>query len=301
MTPADEEVHWILGSRPAAFTRAGRAAFLAVAERSRRAATSSREPAAAIIWSSTPAPTDSSTAATATPTRSSLVLTVGGEPVLVDPGTATYTMNPAMRDAFRSTRMHNTVVIDGCDHVEPRGPFRWAAAPRASVMSSRIETGVDFVQATHNAYGDAAHVRSIFALHGSGWIVIDHVFGAGERTADGYWHLHPMWRADVRGQHVALYNGDRPGPAIGFTSQVSAMCEGPLALFSQEYGRIEPSCTLRTSERRRAPFVMGTFISALPPGTDAVQIHPVVIEEQLPIPGLAPLSRSPPRSRNCWS
>ena len=59
-----------------------------------------------------------------------VVLTVGGDPVLVDPGTAMYTMNPALRDGFRSTRMHNTVVIDGRDHAEPRGPFRWHGAPK---------------------------------------------------------------------------------------------------------------------------------------------------------------------------
>ena len=46
----------------------------------------------------------------------SLVLTVAGQPLLVDPGTATYTMDPAMRDRFRSSRMHNTVVLDGRDH-----------------------------------------------------------------------------------------------------------------------------------------------------------------------------------------
>ena len=61
--------------------------------------------------------------------------------------------------------------------------------------------------------------------------------------------------------------------------------QAPLALFSPEYGRIESSCTLRTTERQRAPFVMGTFVSAVPAHGD-VQIRRLAIEEPLPGPWL---------------
>ena len=98
--------------------------------------------------------------------------------------------------------------------------------------------------------------------------------------------------ADIRGQQVMLHDGKSPGPAIAFTSPVAAIRDAPLALFSPEYGRIESSCTLRTTERQRAPFVMGTFISAVP-GHGDVQIRRLAIEEPLSDPGLAPLSRSP--------
>jgi len=154
------------------------------------------------------------------------------------------------------------------------------------VLSHRIDAGVDFVQATHNAYDGVAHVRSIFAVHGSGWIVIDHVFGTGERTAEGYWHLHPMWRTDIRGQQVMLHDEKSPGPVIAFTSPVAVIRQAPLALFSPEYGRIESSCTLRTTERQRAPFVMSTFISAVPTVGD-VQIRRLAIDEPLSGPWLA--------------
>jgi hypothetical protein len=284
VAPADEEVHWILGRRPAvSLEPEGRSSWPSQAllssgyfvSRNRRGDHLVLDAGAHGYLSGGHSHSDAL----------SIVLAIDGKPVLVDPGTATYTIDSALRDAFRSTRMHNTVVIDGSDHVAPRGPFQWTGAPTASVLSHRIDAGVDFVQATHNAYAGAAHVRSIFAVHGSGWIVIDHVFGGGEQTAEGYWHLHPMWRPDIRGQQVMLHDGKSPGPAIVFTSPVAAICAAPLALFSPEYGRIESSCTLRTTERQRAPFVMGTFVSAVP-GHGDIQIRRLAIEEPLPDPWL---------------
>ena len=43
----------------------------------------------------------------------SLVLYSGGREMLVDPGTAVYNAAPEWRSYFRSSRAHNTVVVDG--------------------------------------------------------------------------------------------------------------------------------------------------------------------------------------------
>jgi hypothetical protein len=210
----------------------------------------------------------------------SVVLTVAGEPVLVDPGTATYTMNAAMRDAFRSTRMHNTVVIDGADHTEPRGPFGWQRFPEARILASDVGSVVDFAQATHDGYRHAAHIRSVVVLHGIGWLIADHVCGEGDRLAESFWHLHPMWTPSVQGRCVTL-SGRQTRLAMAFTAgEISVMAEGPLAMFAPEYGRIETACTLRVAERRAAPFSVGAFVAATGRAIDAVHDDSV---------GLAPL------------
>ena len=55
----------------------------------------------------------------------SLTLSLRGLPLFIDPGTAFYTIDPASRDRFRSSALHNTVVVDGQPQSVPSGPFHW--------------------------------------------------------------------------------------------------------------------------------------------------------------------------------
>jgi hypothetical protein len=45
---------------------------------------------------------------------------------IVDPGTYTYTKDAALRDQFRSSSAHNTLVVEGQSQSQPNGPFSWA-------------------------------------------------------------------------------------------------------------------------------------------------------------------------------
>jgi hypothetical protein len=56
----------------------------------------------------------------------SIVLNVGGEEVLVDPGTYAYHTEPEWRRYFRSTRAHNTVLVDDRDQSLQSGNFMWS-------------------------------------------------------------------------------------------------------------------------------------------------------------------------------
>ena len=84
-----------------------------------------------------------------------VVLTAGGEPVLVDPGTATYTMDAAARDRFRSSRMHNTLVLDGAEHARPDGPFHWQSRADARFLVARTGADFDFAVGTHDGHGES--------------------------------------------------------------------------------------------------------------------------------------------------
>jgi hypothetical protein len=192
----------------------------------------------------------------------SLVLNVKGQPLLVDPGTATYTMDAGARDAFRSTRMHNTVTLNGRDQALPHGPFHWHTRATGRMLAACAGAGFDFAQGTHDAYGTWRHVRSVLALHGIGWIVLDAIDGNGRAGADSWWHLHPRWRASKGPDAIDLADADGRKVTIAFTTKdVEVQSGTALAQYSPEYGRIEPSTTLRASAQGTTPFVIGTCIA----------------------------------------
>lgn len=156
-----------------------------------------------------------------------VILTIGDRPFLVDGGTATYTMDAAVRDRFRSTAMHNTIVVGGRPQSEPRGPFHWATRADAVPVAWHSEPRFDYAEGWHDGYRPVAHVRGVFALHGIGWIVLDHLLGpaGGPVAADILWHVHPAWR-------------HRPGPATVFDhadgASVAMACSAPLRVLSSE-------------------------------------------------------------------
>ena len=62
----------------------------------------------------------------------SVVLWVGGRPLLVDSGT--YTYHGPWRDHFRLTAAHNTVMVDGREQAIPMPNFNWQQIPEAKCI-----------------------------------------------------------------------------------------------------------------------------------------------------------------------
>ncbi len=79
---------------------------------------------------------------------------VGGQDVIVDPGSYLYTPEPAWRNRFRSTAVHNTVMVDGAEQNRfGEGGLFWLhpdATPRCLVWESTAET--DRFVGDHDGY-----------------------------------------------------------------------------------------------------------------------------------------------------
>ena len=192
----------------------------------------------------------------------SVVLTVGGVPVLVDPGTATYTMDPAARDLFRSTAMHNTVLVDGRAQSEPRGPFHWASAASARCTAWKSRPAMDYAEGRHDAFAPLAHVRRVLALHGIGWIVIDHLAGASrDVTATAMWHVHPAWQVAIPGNGLAELHGPN-GARLALASTAPLANSSALGHYAPVYGHVEPAPCLSATVSGKAPLALATFIPA---------------------------------------
>jgi hypothetical protein len=122
-----------------------------------------------------------------------VVLTVRHRPLLIDPGTPTYTMDPTLRDSSRSSISHNTVTIDGRSSALPEGAFRWRTRADARLEMVRHNSRVALIAATHDGYPDVGHRRIVLASD-YGYLLLDQMSGEGEHQAAQHWHLDPRWR-----------------------------------------------------------------------------------------------------------
>lgn len=192
-----------------------------------------------------------------------IVATVAGRPLLVDSGTGTYTMDPDVRDRFRSTAMHNTVVVNGRMQSEPRGPFHWRS--RADGRCTNWQPGAygDYMEGRHDAYAPLRHTRAVMALHGIGWIVIDHLTGPSDTVeADAMWHVHPDWQVTAHdGRRIELVQKDRQASLV-MSVPVRPVRGNGLDEYAPEYGRIERGSCFAGRTAGAAPLSMATFVSA---------------------------------------
>jgi hypothetical protein len=207
----------------------------------------------------------------------SVVLTVAGEPLLIDPGTGTYTMDSEVRDRFRSSRMHNTVVLDGEEHATPKGPFHWQTRADARFLVTRVEPKFDFAVGTHGGYRSPGHMRAVLALHGVGWLIVDRIVPSGSTEAQAWWHFHPDWHVAVHGGTVELHHGTGRRLALATTADDVALVRDPaLSVWAPEYGRLERAATVVATRCAAEPFTIGTFIPAVTAGEEQVTITEIL-------------------------
>ncbi len=81
----------------------------------------------------------------------SIELSIGGEALVVDPGSATYTPDLDERNRFRSTAMHNCLVVDGLEQnpIDRARPFAMEERTQAKV----IEAKEGYFEGEHFGFG----------------------------------------------------------------------------------------------------------------------------------------------------
>ncbi|MBN1204369.1 MAG: alginate lyase family protein [Myxococcaceae bacterium] len=84
----------------------------------------------------------------------SFELHLDGRPVIVDPGTGTYTRDSALRNAFRSTAAHNTLQLDGVEQVALLSARLFALPEDARARVEVFQPGLELERLTarHDGY-----------------------------------------------------------------------------------------------------------------------------------------------------
>jgi hypothetical protein len=126
----------------------------------------------------------------------SFELHLGGEPVIVDPGTGTYTRDLALRNALRSTAAHNTLQVDEAEQVplDPARPFALPGDTRARVEVFQPGPELDRLTVRHDGYRALpapVGIERTFNLdkRERALAVLDVLIGTGMHSVTGRLHL----------------------------------------------------------------------------------------------------------------
>jgi hypothetical protein len=178
-------------------------------------------------------------------------LSVGGFPILVDPGTFSYSAMP-WRRYFRSTAAHNTVVVDDRNQSQFGGSFLWLRHANAALDTFYASGDDQTLSAHHDGYQRLAdpvrHRRTWRYTAGIAHLSItDELVCEGKHSAAIHWHFHPECSVEVEGRTVIARRGG---------AQVSLRCpEGlqpslvrgreapPLGWYSSRFDEKSPAAT----------------------------------------------------------
>jgi len=123
----------------------------------------------------------------------SFTLRAFGQDVLVDPGTYDYYTYPRWREYFRSTRAHNTVVIDGENQSVIQGRFLWGRRAKAECLAWEPEPRGGKVVGRHDGYArlddPVIHRRELELLGADRLLVVRDTIRASRRHRVEVW-LH---------------------------------------------------------------------------------------------------------------
>jgi hypothetical protein len=206
-------------------------------------------------------------------------LSIGGRPVLVDPGTYCYQDEPEWRRYFRCTLAHNTLEICGTDQAAQAGPFLWSTRPSSWVEAMRGIDDGDHAELTvaHDGYRrlktEATHFRR-FALdrRAQCLTITDWIEARAPITVRLAFHLHPAVAVMLEGNRAQLH-WTGGSAAIDLPKKLSWCChrgqaQPLLGWFSPTFGEKIPTAVLIGSgemsqgEQLESKLTIGTKASA---------------------------------------
>jgi hypothetical protein len=159
-----------------------------------------------------------------------------GHPVIVDPGTGLYTSDPGVRNRFRSTPCHNTVMIDGQEQHQVGSDLFVLPGPDTALEAKRLDGGAAFTR----PLGPTAQHRREIIVNAQGISIRDRIDGSGRHRLQWRFHLHPAVEPSVSAQGLMLAV---PGAGALLLSSKNAFSVREIVQteYSPGYGRREPA------------------------------------------------------------
>lgn len=200
-------------------------------------------------------------------------LSIGGQRLIVDSGVEDYEQGP-WRDYWRSTRAHNTVVVDGAEQAEVWAAFR--TGQRSNLLRSSCvqqDSSSLFVGAHSGFVGQrypTPHRRFIVALTGGIWLVMDEISGKGSHRIESFIHLMPNALCEIGVTSAEVILGSarvafHPYCSDNCTSSKMSCVRGqtnPIqGWYASEFGKREPNNVLTFSLETSVPSKVGYLVA----------------------------------------
>jgi hypothetical protein len=173
---------------------------------------------------------------------------VSGVPVLVDPGSYIYTPDPPTRNAFRSTRSHNTVSVDGEEQNElrPNELFRMFEKANPEMLEARDQPSGLRYRGRHHGYTrltePVVHERTFtMSRLDRALTVTDSLRGRGRHRLRWHFHFAPDVQLSLEGP--GGFTIRTPAGLLHLTAPETLQAVIGAAWYSPSYGvRIPCTC-----------------------------------------------------------
>jgi hypothetical protein len=139
----------------------------------------------------------------------SFELCVGGSQVFADPGTYVYTADPLLRNLFRSSEYHTSLLVNGESMSVPAGPFSWKSSTNTRLL--RVESSDDRMSLCAETDGfemlGVEFSRSVELEAGRQLEIIDEINSRSVNSFQLRFILAPDVEPRLMGDSVALHIG----------------------------------------------------------------------------------------------
>lgn len=171
-----------------------------------------------------------------------------GHNLAMDAGTYMYNAPEPWCNALRSTRVHNTLTVDGLDQMLPTSRFMWLDWANAEVSTA----GTNSISARHDGYRKLGviHQRTLRSPSNSSWEIRDEVLASPAKThaITLHWLLPDLpFNIDDHCIHfsqpafVLKFSNDRALPADMLVIRAGALIHGKSDINTTIYGWFSPT------------------------------------------------------------
>ena len=174
-------------------------------------------------------------------------LWIHGQNIACDAGTYLYSGEGVWRNGLAHTAVHNTVTVDHLDQMKMVSRFTWTNWARGKV----IKHDKHLWQGEHGGYKPVTHKRTVMALDGDRWLVVDHLNDAQSHHYSLHWLLNDFPYEQQENSIVLSPDSVKYKVQVGLLDGKSVFSvvrgdpNGTRGWRSQYYGDKEPAVSIR--------------------------------------------------------